>query len=220
MNIHSHSGARAMTLQAPTQRQADRRAEILDAAQRCFARDGFHQASMQDICAEAGMSAGNLYRYFPSKEAIIAGICERDLADAAESLTAVSNAPDFFEGLAGLARHHLVERTADEIGLCAEIMAESRRNPQIAAMSQNIQQDVRARIADMLQRAIDAGEIRSDIHAETAATVLMVLADGISWRRAVEPMFDPEAVLPMVLQMVGCLLAKPAAAGNGTEKSQ
>jgi AcrR family transcriptional regulator len=205
-----------MTQHVSTQRQVDRRAEILDAAQRCFARNGFHQASMQDICAEAGMSAGNLYRYFPSKEAIIAGICERDLADAAQSFTAVSDAPNFFEGLASLARHHLVERSADEVGLCAEIMAESRRNPQIAAMSQNIQQDIRARIADMLQRAIDAGEIRGDVHAETAATVLMVLADGISWRRSVEPAFDPEAVLPMVLQMVGCLLAKPAAAG--TEK--
>ena len=208
-----------MTVHVPTQRQADRRAEILDAAERCFARDGFHQASMQDICAEAGMSAGNLYRYFPSKEAIIAGICERDLADVAESFTAVSDAPDFFEGLAGLARHHLVERSAGEIGLCAEIMAESRRNPQIAAMSQNIQQNVRSQLADMLQRAIDAGEIRKDLNAEAAATVLMILGDGISWRRAVEPTFDPEAVLPMVLQMVGCLLAKPAAAGNGTEKS-
>jgi AcrR family transcriptional regulator len=207
-----------MTLQAPTQRQADRRAEILDAAQRCFARDGFHKASMQDICAEAGMSAGNLYRYFPSKEAIIAGICERNRADAAESFIAVSNAPDFFDGLAGLARHHLVECSADEVGLCAEIMAESRRNPQIAEMSQRIEQDVRAQLAHMLQRAIDAGEIRADINADTAATVLMVLADGISWRRAVEPTFEPEAVLPMILQMVGCLLAKPAAVGNGTEK--
>jgi len=211
-----------MSLHAPTsQRQADRRAEILDAAERCFARHGFHQTSMQDICTEAGMSAGNLYRYFPSKEAIIAGICERDLADAAESFTAVSDAPDFFGGLAGLARHHLVERTPAEIDLCAEIMAESRRNPQIAAMSQKIQQNVRDQLANMLQRAIDAGEIRSDIHAETAATVLMVLADGISWRRAVEPTFDPEAMLPMILQMVGCLLAKPASASaEGTEKSQ
>jgi AcrR family transcriptional regulator len=209
-----------MTLHVTTQRQADRRAEILDAAQRCFARDGFHQASMQDICAEAGMSAGNLYRYFPSKEAIITGICERDLADVAESLTEVSRAPDFFEGLAGLARHHLVERSAAEIDLCAEIMAESRRNPQIAEMSQQIQKDARARLAEMLQRAIDAGEIRGDIKADTAATVLMVLADGISWRRAVEPTFDPEAVLPMILQMVGCLLAKPAAGGNGMEKSR
>jgi AcrR family transcriptional regulator len=175
---------------------------------------------MQDICAEAGMSAGNLYRYFPSKEAIITGICERDLADVAESLTEVSRAPDFFEGLAGLARHHLVERSAAEIDLCAEIMAESRRNPQIAEMSQQIQKDARARLAEMLQRAIDAGEIRGDIKADTAATVLMVLADGISWRRAVEPTFDPEAVLPMILQMVGCLLAKPAAGGNGMEKSR
>src|SRR5262249_15087544 len=141
-----------MSLQAAaTQRAADRRSEILDAAQRCFARNGFHQASMQDICTEAGMSAGNLYRYFPSKEAIIAGICERDRAEAAESFMAVSRAPKFFEGLAGLARHHLVEKTSDEIGLCAEIMAESRRNPQIAKMFQDIEQDIRRGLSDMLK---------------------------------------------------------------------
>ena len=55
---------------ANAQLQSDRRAEILAAAQRCFVRSGFHGASMQEICAEAGMSPGNLYRYFPSKEAI------------------------------------------------------------------------------------------------------------------------------------------------------
>src|SRR4029077_10478144 len=113
-----------------------------------------------------------------------------------------------------------VDCSADEVGLCAEIMAESRRNPQIAAMSQRIDQDIREQLAKMLQRAIDAGEIRGDINAGSAATVLMILGDGMSWRRAVDPTFDPEAVLPMVLQMVGCLLAKPAAAGNGTEKSR
>ena len=53
---------------------ADRRSAILDAAERCFAQSGFHQASMHDICVAAGMSPGNLYRYFASKEAIIAGI--------------------------------------------------------------------------------------------------------------------------------------------------
>lgn len=194
---------------AASQRQTDRRAEILDAAQRCFARSGFHQASMQDICTEAGMSAGNLYRYFPSKEAIIAGICERDRVDAAESFNAVHQAPGFFDGLAGLARHHLVEKSADEVGLCAEIMAESRRNPQIAKMFQGIESDIRRGLADMLKRAVDAGEIRADLDTEAAASVLMVLGDGISWRRAVDPAFEPEAVLPMILQMVGCLLAKP-----------
>ena len=42
---------------ANVQLQSDRRAEILAAAQRCFVRSGFHGASMQDICAEAGMSS-------------------------------------------------------------------------------------------------------------------------------------------------------------------
>jgi AcrR family transcriptional regulator len=49
----------------------DRRSEILEAARRCVARSGFHQTSMHDICTEAGMSPGNLYRYFPSKEAAL-----------------------------------------------------------------------------------------------------------------------------------------------------
>ncbi len=62
---------------ANLQHQTDRRATILDAAEQCFSRSGFHQTSMSDICQAAGMSPGNLYRYFPSKEAIIAGIIER-----------------------------------------------------------------------------------------------------------------------------------------------
>jgi TetR/AcrR family transcriptional repressor of uid operon len=202
------------SLPATSRRQADRRAEILDASKRCFARNGFHQASMQDICAEAGMSAGNLYRYFPSKEAIIAGICERDRVEAVETFTAVNQAPNFFDGLAELARHHLVEKSNDEIGLCAEIMAESRRNPQIATMFQGFEKDIRRGIAEMLKRAANAGEIRGDVDTDAAASVLMTLGDGISWRRAVDPGFDPEAMLPMIMQMVGCLLAKPAAAGT------
>src|SRR5260370_23132410 len=117
---------------ADVQRQSDRRLEILDAAQRCFARSGFHGASMQEICAEAEMSPGNLYRYFPSKEALIAGICERNRAEAADSLLAVDRAPGFFAGLAALARHHLVERSEEEAGLCAAIMAQSPPNPQPA----------------------------------------------------------------------------------------
>ncbi|KMO34447.1 TetR family transcriptional regulator, partial [Methylobacterium tarhaniae] len=44
----------------------ERRTRILDAAEACFVRDGFHRATMHDVAAEASMSPGNLYRYFPS----------------------------------------------------------------------------------------------------------------------------------------------------------
>lgn len=195
--------------QAKTQRQTDRRAEILDAAERCFARSGFHRASMQDICGEAAMSPGNLYRYFPSKEALIAGICERNRADAVASFAMVDSAPNFFEGLAGLARYHLVDRTDAEVGLCAEIMAESRRHPDIAKMYQGIEKDIKDRIAGMLKVAAERGEIRDDLDMDAAASVLMVLGDGMSWRRSVDIGFDAESALPLILTMVRCLLAKP-----------
>ena len=61
-----------------------------------FARSGFHQTSMGDICQAAGMSPGNLYRYFPSKESIIAGITERHRAQAAADFDAIENAPSFY----------------------------------------------------------------------------------------------------------------------------
>jgi TetR/AcrR family transcriptional repressor of uid operon len=207
-------------LQAKAQRQSDRRAEILDAAERCFARAGFHRASMQDICGEAEMSPGNLYRYFPSKEALIAGICERNRADAVESFSLVDSAPDFFEGLAGMARHHLIDRTDAEIGLCAEIMAESRRHPEICKLYQGIESDIKGRLAAMLRRAAERGEIRSDLDIDAAATVLMVLGDGMSWRRSVDSGFEAEKVLPLILTMVRCLLSKPnKCAGATGEKS-
>lgn len=167
------------------------------------------------------MSPGNLYRYFSSKEAIIAGISERNRAEAAKDFAAVANAPNFFAGLAELARHHLVERTAEEIGLCAEIMAESRRNPEIAGQYQHIETEVKAGLVSMLRHAADRGEIAGDVDLNGAATVLMVLADGISWRRAVDPGFDAEIVLPLIMKMIHGLLAKPQSCmSNETEKPQ
>jgi len=67
---------------------------ILDAAEQCFARAGFHRTTVHDICREAGVSPGALYVYFDSKEALIAGISERDRAEFADRLDALANAPE------------------------------------------------------------------------------------------------------------------------------
>jgi TetR/AcrR family transcriptional repressor of uid operon len=199
---------------ANAQLQADRRDEILAAAQTCFARSGFHQTSMQEICAQAGMSPGNLYRYFRSKEDIIAGIAERDRAETAQQFAAVGDG-NFFDGIAVLAQHHLVERSMEEVALCAEIMAESRRNPAVARIYQDMETDVRERFIAMLRSAAGRGEIRKDIDLDGTVTVLFALADGLSWRRAVEPSFNAESVMPIVLGMVEQLLTGPGDNGAG-----
>src|SRR4051812_23729555 len=56
---------------------AARRLQILDAARACFRRNGFHMTSMQDVIAEAGLSVGAVYRYFRSKNELIAAIAEQ-----------------------------------------------------------------------------------------------------------------------------------------------
>jgi AcrR family transcriptional regulator len=206
--------------QINVQLQSDRRTEILAAARRCFARSGFHQASMQEICAEAGMSPGNLYRYFRSKEAIIAAIAERDRAQAAADFAAVDKAPDFFSGFAALGRYYLVERSNEDVALCLEIMAESRRNPEVGRIYQNIDADVRQGLVSVLRRAAERGEIPGDLDFEKIIIVLLALGDGIEWRRSVDPSFDPESVLPVVLDLVRYMLVDSAQTKQGAgEKS-
>ena len=53
-----------------------RRQQILEAAFSCFSRQGFHQTRMADICREAQLSPGTVYRYFRSKEEIIEVSCQ------------------------------------------------------------------------------------------------------------------------------------------------
>lgn len=54
-----------------------RRNQILDAAQRCFKKQGFHKTTLRDIAQEFGMSAGHIYNYFSNKEAIIEALVDK-----------------------------------------------------------------------------------------------------------------------------------------------
>jgi AcrR family transcriptional regulator len=56
-------------------RDADRRA-LLEAAERVFARDGLAGASVRDIAAEAGMSVGGVYQFFPGKDDLYLAVLE------------------------------------------------------------------------------------------------------------------------------------------------
>src|SRR5260370_10020152 len=143
---------------ANAQLQSDRRGEILAAAQRCFVRAGFHGASMQDICAEAGMSPGNLYRYFPSKEAIIAGIAERDRAEVAQQFARADLSQGLFAVLERMAQHYFSEYPRERVLLCTEITSEARRNAEIARISASFDADVRKWLLDLLRDGVERGD--------------------------------------------------------------
>ena len=201
--------------QANVQKQSDRRAEILAAAQRCFVRSGFHQTSMQEICAEAGMSPGNLYRYFPSKESLIAGIAERDRTEVAQEFASADLSQGFFAVLEGMAHHHFSVRPDEQVKLCTEIMAEARRHPEIARITSSFDADVKRWLIDLFKAGAERGDIPKDVNFETVVSMLMIIADGVWWRRALDPNFKPEALVPLFMDITRFMLR--AQSGNADQ---
>src|SRR5213080_2132813 len=97
MNVHSSS--QPMPQPQIESSNPDRRTQILEAAIVCFAKHGFHQASMHDISAEAGISVGLIYRYFQNKEAVIAAMADRHKKEICELLDRARQAPTLLESL-------------------------------------------------------------------------------------------------------------------------
>ena len=71
------------------------RARILEAAEEQFCRVGYHRTSVADIAAKLGMSPANIYRFFPSRDAINESICGRVVNEVADIAVAIArtNAP-------------------------------------------------------------------------------------------------------------------------------
>ena len=61
-------------------RRAERREQILNAAWTCFQKEGLHATTMDDIISTSGLSAGAVYSYFSSKEALILAAVTTSLA--------------------------------------------------------------------------------------------------------------------------------------------
>ncbi len=176
-----------------------RRQQILEAAAACFLRRGFHRASMQEICAEAGMSPGALYRYFDSKDAIIRAIAEDEREENARLLQALADAPDLVTGLSRIGRAALEAGADPDYGrLAVEIIAEAARNPEVAAIFRRNDAEVKAALMEALRAAQRAGQLDTAVEPAAAAEILIALYEGLSTRALLNPEFDPEQVAPLL----------------------
>lgn len=186
--------------------QARRREHILDAAELCFARNGFHRTTMQDICKEAGVSPGAVYVYFTSKEELIAGITERDRAKLQRELAGIAAAPDLLAALADLAETYTIDEPRHKRVLCLEIGAESTRNAAVGDIFRAVDRFVLDSFEQLFDRAQRDGKIAPSVDAATLAQVVALIGDGVLWRRAVDPSFDPEAIIPVLTRLVALFL--------------
>lgn len=186
--------------------QRARREHILDAAEHCFARAGFHATTMQDICKAAEVSPGALYVYFASKEALIEGMCERNRAQFQARFSETAAAPDFLAALSALGKSYFVDEPPHKNLMCIEMGLESTRNLKVGEIYRSVDRFVHESFEELFTRLKAEGRIAPDLDMANLVRVFTIIGDGMFWRRVIDPNFDAQAVLPAVVSTIAKLL--------------
>ena len=198
--------------------QHARREHILDAAERCFITKGFHHATMDGICREAGVSPGALYTYFSSKEDLIGGLCEREMDRFGKELAKMSEACDFMAALHRMAEQYCCNEPIEKVRLHVEIGAEAGRNALIGNTVRENDKAVSESLVQLLERERNQGRIAPKVPLEIIVRAMGALGDGLFLRRTLDPHFDPKSIIPAMMTMIEALLA-PVTVSNPGEKT-
>lgn len=165
-----------------------RRRQILEAAAVCFARRGFHSATMQEICIEAGLSPGAVYRYFRSKEEITDAIAEAGIRENVAFVEGIDPRMDTASALDELARFFFGMLEAPQAcALNLELWSEAVRNDQVRATLRRSLDVHREALSALVRRAQDRGEINPALEPDSVARIMIALFDGLLVQRAVDP---------------------------------
>ena len=205
-----------------------RACDILDRVKAIFAQKGFDGASMKDLAQAAGMSAGNFYRYFPSKDALIAGLVERDVEEVrcefARILTSQTPRQTFHD----IVRHRVEQPDPTRGPIWAEIEATALRRPEIADIFSRKQAEIQgyitAAFAVIAQLPVPEADRRFGDHAK----LIMLLVQGLTTRIArpvLEAGAQPDTGLAvLVIDMINRILSEletspPSPRSNATVSS-
>ena len=149
---------------------ASRRAEILDAARRAFARHGYEGATVKVLEAETGLSRGAIFHHFRDKDALFLALAEDDAAQMAETVAA--------HGLVQVMRD-LQDRDAGWLGVQLEVRRRLRTDPDFAARWAEHQSAITGATTARLQRQRKAGVVRDDVPLPILVDFLRLALDGL-----------------------------------------
>jgi AcrR family transcriptional regulator len=162
----------------PEQHEGKRK-EILDAAHRCFLRHGLQGASISMICKEVGISAGHLYHYFPSKDAIIEQMANEYLS----KLHTYFERQQDSEDVATILLSEIWSMTSwDDTEHCRilfELLAESGRNDRVRYILADNTKSVRQLLAQTLKSGQTDGKVDPDLNPDHTAAMLIAIVDAV-----------------------------------------
>lgn len=180
-----------------------RRAQILEAARRCFTSIGFQAASVDRIAAEAGVSVGLLYRFFKSKGALIEAIVVEDAESQLIQFGALidSSPPGNFD-ISHLVKDNLAQAAPDRerMALMFEMAAELCRNPALQSFVQQRRAALKASLAEkLLERGLDRQQAARALES-------LDLAGAVASGLALHALMSGDVSLDQSLERLGDLI--------------
>jgi AcrR family transcriptional regulator len=187
-----------------------RRRQILDAAVTCFARDGFHKTTMQDICRRARLSPGAVYCWFESKEEIIDAVASERHAREREILLSALQGSDLAAAL-----HRFVDAYLDWLNKPAE---KERRTVAVQVWGEalvnqrlfrSIEKGIGQRVLafEFIEAAQARGRLTGDIDADALTRVMLALIQGFILQQAWEPNLDIDSYRRAVGLLIDAIAA-------------
>ena len=174
-----------------------RREQVLRAAAECFRRKGYHGAGMAEISKTAEMSAGHIYNYFASKEAIIEAIIQRDMEEMFTIFQQFEDHPGDLLTVMLEGAENGVERKMDrEQGvLDLEMLAEAARNQKVACLLQQADTQARAKMRSVLRSERSLVKDVTDKELDGRINIIFAMFSGLLLRRTLYPELQKDTVL-------------------------
>lgn len=169
-------------------RSEETRGKILEAAIRLFSNRGFNTASVDDICAEAGVSKGAFYHHFESKQALFLALLDGWLKNIDNSIEAARDQPAPATFLAMTeAFPYIFESAGDNLPMFLEFWLQASRDEEIWKASIAPYRRYHRLFTELIQRGMDEGSFVS-LDADLAARMIVSMAMGL----LLQSLLDPE----------------------------
>jgi AcrR family transcriptional regulator len=177
------------------ERKAARRNQILDGAQRTFARFGFEGATVKRLEDEIGLSRGAIFNYFESKDDLFLQLCRRDGERMSELFVA--------GGVAAVLRA-MLEVDPAWYGVYLELTRRVRTDERFRSQLEEQTEDIRPVNRARIEQAQREGEFRSDLEPREIGAFLNLVLNGIAVQRVEgEDPLPSELVLRLIDDAIG-----------------
>lgn len=183
-----------------------RRNKIKRAAKHCFLAQGLMNTSMRDIASQASVSLGNLYQYFPDKQALLKDFIVDNYLEIKQALTYIDKASNTIKALKQLVEGYIGDMDNPlEHALYLEIYAAALRDEALLAYIKQYD-DEDSMLAQILQKAKDKQQLHFALPADVAANSILAILESQSLRAAAEANYSQQQAIQNSWQAIQLLL--------------